>query len=101
MEKGFGRPLSSIGGSHSKGILDDGEGERDWVLLELIWVCVLDVEERVWPWGVFWMMGIGKEKENERNRKSEFSFFVLLSFMYYQVLGKKKTEFFFLNNFDV
>ena len=42
-----------IGVNHFRGILDDGEGERDQVLLELIWVWVLDDGEVVWPWGVF------------------------------------------------
>ena len=39
----------------------------------MVWV--LDDEEGVWPWSVFWnwRSGIGKEKGNGRNRKSEFS----------------------------
>ena len=41
--------------NHFRGILDDEEGERDQVLLEQIWVWVLDDGEVVWPWGVFWM----------------------------------------------
>ena len=40
MEKGFGRPVFAIGVNHFR-----GEGERDQVLLELIWVWVLDEEK--------------------------------------------------------
>ena len=52
--KGFGLLVSAIGVNHFKGILDVREGERDQVLLELIWVWVLDDGEGVWPWGVLW-----------------------------------------------
>ena len=34
MEKGFGQPVSAIGVNHFKGVLDNGEGEWDQVLLE-------------------------------------------------------------------
>ena len=54
-KKGFGRPVFAIGVNHFRGVLDDGEGERNQVLLELIWVWVLDDGEAVWPWGVFCM----------------------------------------------
>ena len=47
MKKGFGRPVSAIRVNHFRGILDNGEGERDQVLLELIWVWVLDDGEVV------------------------------------------------------
>ena len=48
MEKGFGRPVFAIGVNHFRGILDDREGEWDRVLLELIWVWVLDDGEGLW-----------------------------------------------------
>uniref|UniRef100_A0A7N2MXW2 K-box domain-containing protein n=1 Tax=Quercus lobata TaxID=97700 RepID=A0A7N2MXW2_QUELO len=48
-EKGFGRLVSAIGVNHFKGVLDDGEGEWDRVLLELIRVWVLDDGEGLWP----------------------------------------------------
>ena len=49
MEKRFGRPVFAIGVNHFRGVLDNEEGAWDRVLLELIWVWVLDDREGLWP----------------------------------------------------
>ena len=90
-EKGFGRPVLAIGVNHFR-----EEGERDQVLLELIWVWVLDDGEG-FGHGECFTVGCVLNGEGLGDREKHKSFmrrvYILIDGEYIYLIKRKKIRF--------
>ena len=88
MEKGFGRPVFAIGVNHFR-----REGEQDQVLLELIWVWVLDDGEG-FGHGECFTVGCVLNGEGSGDREKHKSFmrrvYILIDGEYIYLIKRKK-----------
>ena len=91
LEKGFGRPVFAIGVNHFR-----REGEQDQVLLELIWVWVLDDGEG-FGHGECYTVGCVLNGERSRDWEKQKSFmrriYILIDGEYIYLIKRKKIRF--------